>query len=115
MPPGTAVIKTLSLGGITKTSMIKLLKTPFFWIRSDHQGADSQCGTIRVPSASEILWCLITFGTRKGGGKSQLFSTDQVVVKASMDSAPGFGKRLQVGWNFPGVGELKRSTVWAPT
>ena len=92
MSLGTAGIKMFSLGGITKTSIIKLLKTPFFWIRSGHQGADPQCRTIRVPSASENLRCLITFGTRNGGGKSQLFSPDQVVVKASMDSAPRFGK-----------------------
>ena len=34
----------------------------------------------------------MTFGTRKYSGKSQVFSYDKVVVKASMASATGFGK-----------------------
>ena len=61
--------------------------------RIGQKGAEGHLGTTSVPLAPVFRACLITLGTRNGGGQSQLFSPAQSQVKASTASEPGFQKR----------------------
>ena len=49
--PGTAGMNMFSCGAISKKESISLLNIPLDFSNRGHHGADSQHGTIRVPSA----------------------------------------------------------------
>ena len=66
------------------------------------KGAETHCGTTRVPSAFVISACLSKHGTRCTGGHHQLFSPPQLHVNVSTASVSGYQYRELnlTSWQF---------------
>ena len=83
------------------------------------KGAENQHGQINVPTAFVFSMCFKTRGIRAIGGTTQLFSTFQSTVKASIASQPGFqnlelnrdiGKAVYRMWTPQGV--YRNLKIW---
>ena len=85
-----------------------------------HHDAHGALGQIRVPSAPAARRCVMAVPTACVGGKIQLFSPAQPMVRASVHSASGGKKREQKrpalgairGWQSSA--DAKRSIEWEP-